>query len=45
MVFDASIGRAALDFLFFEAVSELFEIDAEGLWDIVASWDQDKAQI
>jgi hypothetical protein len=35
MVFGASIGRAALDFLFFEMVSELFEIDAEGLWDIV----------
>jgi hypothetical protein len=42
-VFEPSISGGALDFLFFEAVSELFEIDAEGLWDIFAN--QDKAQI
>jgi len=39
-MFDVDIGRAALDFLFFEAVSELFEMDAEGLWDIVAGTTQ-----
>jgi len=37
-VLEAAIEGIPLAFRFLDAVSELFDTEAEGLWDIIACW-------